>query len=68
MQNVGCLPNGACPTSFPAPNALAATFNDSYVEAMGRIIAREMRAYYNDQQHNSLDTWSPTINNCRDPR
>ena len=68
MQNTGCLPDGQCPTSFPAPNGLSATFNYSYVEAMGRIIGREMRAYYNAQQHNGLDSWSPTHNPSRDPR
>jgi beta-glucosidase-like glycosyl hydrolase len=45
MQNTNCLPNGQCPTSFPAPNALSATFNMSLVNDMGRIIGRELRAY-----------------------
>jgi hypothetical protein len=47
MQNVGCLPNGQCPTSFPAPNAMAATWNSSLVTEMATVIGREMRAYYN---------------------
>eukprot|EP00045_Choanoeca_perplexa_P010797 m.111852 g.111852 ORF g.111852 m.111852 type:complete len:819 (-) comp15400_c0_seq1:93-2549(-) len=68
MQNTVCLPNGQCPTSFPCPNGLAASFNTSLAKDMGRIIGREMRAYYNDRFHNSLDTWSPTINPSRDPR
>ncbi|EGD75268.1 hypothetical protein PTSG_06921 [Salpingoeca rosetta] len=68
MQNTQCLPDGQCPTSFPAPCGLAATFNMSIVKEMGRIIGRELRAYYNGQFHNSLDTWSPTINPSRDPR
>ena len=68
MQNVGCLADGQCPTSFPAPCALSASFNMSLVHDMGNVIGRELRAYYNAKVHNSLDTWSPTININRDPR
>ncbi len=68
IQNTYCLPDGQCPTSFPAPCGLAAAFNMSIVEGMGRVIGTELRAYYNEQAHNSLDTWSPTININRDPR
>lgn len=60
IQNTNCLPNGQCPTSFPAPNALSAAFNTSLVQDMGRVIARELRAYYNARFHNSLDTWRYT--------
>ena len=62
MQNVACLKDGSCPTSFPAPCSLSATFNMSLTYDMGNIIGRELRAYYNAKVHNSLDTWSPTIN------
>ena len=71
MQNVQCLPaehGGKCPTSFAAPVTLAASFNMSLVKDMGHVIGRELRAYYNAKVHNSLDTWSPTININRDPR
>ena len=71
MQNVQCLPaehGGKCPTSFAAPVTLAASFNMSFVHDMGNVIGRELRAYYNAKVHNSLDTWSPTININRDPR
>ena len=68
MQNVNCLADGQCPTSFPAPCALAASFNMSLVKDMGNVIGRELRGYYNAKVHNSLDTWSPTININRDPR
>ena len=68
LQNLNCLDNGQCPTSFPAPCALGATFNFSLVEEMGVVMGRELRAYYNARVHNSLDTWSPTININRDPR
>ena len=71
MQNVQCLPaehGGKCPTSFAAPVTLAASFNMSLVKDMGNVIGRELRAYYNAKVHNSLDTWSPTININRDPR
>ena len=43
-------------------------FNSSLVEEMGNVLGRELRAYYNARVHNSLDTWSPTININRDPR
>ena len=69
VQNVECLNlTGGCPTSFPAPCSMAASFNMSLVRDMGNVIGRELRAYYNARQHNSLDTWSPTININRDPR
>jgi len=68
MQNVGCLNTSQCPTSFPAPCSLAASFNMSLTYDMGNVIGRELRAYYNAGVHNSLDTWSPTININRDPR
>ena len=68
MQNVQCLKDGQCPTSFPAPCALSASFNMSLVHEMGEVIGRELRAYVNGKVHNSLDTWSPTININRDPR
>ncbi len=42
----------------------APTHPNSYVYAMGSILGQELRAYYNDKQHNSLDTWSPTISQC----
>eukprot|EP00051_Salpingoeca_urceolata_P030149 m.492197 g.492197 ORF g.492197 m.492197 type:complete len:824 (+) comp31802_c0_seq1:8-2479(+) len=68
MQNTQCLKNGQCPTSFPAPCALSASWNMSLVRDMGAVIGQELRAYYNAKVHNSLDTWSPTINLNRDPR
>jgi beta-glucosidase-like glycosyl hydrolase len=40
----------------------------SLTHDMGNVIGRELRAYYNAKVHNSLDTWSPTININRDPR
>ena len=40
----------------------------SLVSEMGSVIGKELRAYYHSQTHDSLDTWSPTINLNRDPR
>ena len=40
----------------------------SLVHDLGAVIGQELRAYYNGKIHNSLDTWSPTININRDPR
>ena len=39
----------------------------SLTRDMGNVIGRELRAYYHAKVHNSLDTWSPTININRDP-
>ena len=44
---MGCLADGSCPTSFPAPCALSASFNMSLVADMGNVIGRELRAYVN---------------------
>lgn len=68
LQNVECLKSGVCPTAFPSPVNFAATFDMSYAYTMGEILSNELRAYFNGQLHNSLDTWSPTINLNRDPR
>ena len=51
-----------------APCAMAAAFNTSLTHGMGAVLGRELRAYYNAQVHDSLDTWSPTLNVNRDPR
>ena len=64
VQNVQCLP-GHCPTSFPAPVALSATFDMSHVYAMGQILGRELRALYNEHAHDSLDTWYPARGRMR---
>jgi len=64
-----------CPTSFPGPNALGASFNMSLVKQMGHIIGVELRSLWlqgvweNDNYNQSgLDCWSPNININRDPR
>eukprot|EP01062_Namystynia_karyoxenos_P033258 TRINITY_DN2446_c0_g1_i1.p1 TRINITY_DN2446_c0_g1~~TRINITY_DN2446_c0_g1_i1.p1 ORF type:complete len:823 (+),score=272.37 TRINITY_DN2446_c0_g1_i1:81-2549(+) len=67
LQNLKCI-GDVCPTAFPAPVGHAAAFNTSLVRDMGRVLGIELRAYYNLLAHNSLDTWSPTINLNRDPR
>eukprot|EP00755_Sulcionema_specki_P029901 Sspe_Gene.93162::Locus_65868_Transcript_2_2_Confidence_0.667_Length_2346::g.93162::m.93162 len=67
IQNTQCV-GELCPTAFPAPCALASTWNMTNVQKMGEIIGTELRGYFNSKNHNSLDTWSPTINLNRDPR
>ena len=66
-----------CPTSFPNPNGLGATFNQTSYRLMGAIIGLELRALWlenitenrNDyHKHVGLDCWSPNINILRDPR
>ena len=68
LRNVECLPSRRCPTSFPTPNALGATFNTTLIEAMGEAIGRELRGYHNSHAHNSLNVWSPTVSINRDAR
>ena len=46
-----CIDDGAgrveCPTYFPAPQGVAATFNRSVFADMGRVVAREARLWTN---------------------
>ena len=67
----------ACPTVFPEPNALGATFNKTLIANMSVTIGLELRSLWLQgigEDHNSnlphvgLDCWSPTINIGRDPR
>ena len=62
-------------TVFPQAIALAATFNDSLVRAVGNVISTEARAKYNEavrrgnrSQYLGLTFWSPNVNIFRDPR
>jgi beta-D-xylosidase 4 len=66
-----------CPTSFPSPNALGASFNRAGFRKMGEIISEELRALWlegaeengaSTRPHIGLDCWSPNINLNRDPR
>lgn len=72
-----CAPDGRCPTSFPNPNTLGATFNQSIWRQMGAIIGLELRALWlqnagenhpSNLPHIGLDCWSPNIDILRDPR
>jgi len=68
----------ACPTSFPNPNALGASFNSTAWREMGKVIGRELRSLWlhgatesspwSGKPHAGLDCWSPNININRDPR
>eukprot|EP01060_Flectonema_neradi_P008815 TRINITY_DN1630_c0_g1_i10.p1 TRINITY_DN1630_c0_g1~~TRINITY_DN1630_c0_g1_i10.p1 ORF type:complete len:793 (+),score=139.33 TRINITY_DN1630_c0_g1_i10:40-2379(+) len=65
-----------CPTSFPNPVNLGASFNKSMWTKMGRVIGVETRAMWlagakeTNDPHDfvALDCWSPNININRDPR
>jgi xylan 1,4-beta-xylosidase len=67
-----------CPTSFPNPNHLGASFNTSMWSNMARIIGIELRSLWRQgvgENHPptqlpplGLDCWSPNINVVRDPR
>ena len=62
-------------TNFPQSIGLAATWDTDLVHQMGRVIATEGRAKYNEAIRNDdhsryagLTFWSPNINIFRDPR
>ncbi|MEK0423382.1 MAG: hypothetical protein RLZ95_1292 [Bacteroidota bacterium] len=62
-------------TVFPQSIAMAATFNDSLIEATASVISTEARAKYNlaiqkerRLQYMGLTFWSPNVNIFRDPR
>jgi hypothetical protein len=59
----------ACPTSFPAPSAMASAFNNSLYWLVGHHDGIEARAINNLRNHmtqnnygDGLDYWSPTVN------
>ena len=62
-------------TVFPQAMALAATFDDAFVQQVADAIADEARAKYNEAikqgnrgQYWGLTFWTPNINIFRDPR
>ncbi|MDR2094737.1 MAG: glycoside hydrolase family 3 C-terminal domain-containing protein [Treponema sp.] len=62
-------------TVFPQAIALAATFDDSFVQEVATAISDEARAKYNEAvkrgnrgQYWGLTFWTPNINIFRDPR
>ena len=66
---------GGTATVFPQAIALAAMFDDSFLEKIADAIAEEARAKYNalskegDRDiYHGLTMWSPNINIFRDPR
>ena len=63
------------PTIFPAPPALASSFNRTLLRAIGSAIGDEARAYNNfggNRQYQNrpvdLNVWLPNVNVARDPR
>ena len=72
-----CSAEGRCPTSYPNPNTLGASFNKTVWQQMGSVIGLELRslwlqgvgeAHDDNLPHLGLDCWSPNINIVRDPR
>jgi beta-glucosidase len=62
-------------TVFPQAIALAAIFDDAYLEEIADVIATEARAKYNENVrsgdrdiYKGITMWSPNINIFRDPR
>jgi beta-D-xylosidase 4 len=56
-----------CPTSFPTPPMLAATFDMPLVHRMAQAISTEARALYT-QRVCGITFWAPNMNINRDPR
>ena len=63
-----CSPEGRCPTSYPNPNTLGASFNKTVWQQMGSVIGLELRslwlqgvgeAHDDNLPHLGLDCWSP---------
>ena len=54
-------------TVFPQVIGLGATFNDTLIKEIGRVIGTEGRSLHNRGQAN-LTFWAPNINIFRDPR
>ena len=72
-----CAADGRCPTSYPNPNALGASFNKTVWRGMGEVIGLELRSLWlqgvgedhdSNLPHIGLDCWSPNIGVVRDPR
>ena len=68
-----CSPDGVCPTSYPNPNALGATFNRTVWKTMGNQMGVELRSLWlqgvgedhaSNLPHLGLDCWSPNIGIC----
>ena len=59
--------NFSSATSFPLPITIAAAFNDDLVQAIGKTIGVEARAFANAGRA-GLDFWTPNINPFKDPR
>lgn len=62
-------------TVFPQAIALAATFDEDFIEKVAEVISDEGRAKFNAQQkysdydiYKGLTFWSPNVNIFRDPR
>eukprot|EP01084_Bolivina_argentea_P174444 302193_1 len=73
IHSVLSLCGTECPSAFPLPNGLGASFNKSLIYNISVAIALEMRALYLQGVTASsypigLDCWGPTINIGRDPR
>lgn len=75
ISNTTGKKRSTCPTSFPAPSAMASAFNTTLYWLVGRADGIEARAINNLRDHkhmnnygDGIDYWSPTINMQRDPR
>eukprot|EP01087_Luapelamoeba_hula_P009496 TRINITY_DN2451_c3_g1_i1.p1 TRINITY_DN2451_c3_g1~~TRINITY_DN2451_c3_g1_i1.p1 ORF type:complete len:900 (-),score=115.71 TRINITY_DN2451_c3_g1_i1:76-2727(-) len=66
-HGVGSWCGTNCPTQYPAPCTLAASFNMTMVHTMAEAISDEGRALHYEGQ-SGLDYWAPVINIARDPR
>ncbi len=63
----GWVNGTGCPTDFPAPIALGATYDKALWHSVGQTIGLEARALSN-QQVAGIYLFTPNINLVRDPR
>ena len=61
-----------CPSVFPAPPGMGATFNLSIAHELGRVISDEIRAYGNANGHRGyqnrpvgVSAWGPNLNSAQ---
>ena len=70
-----CVSRDRCPTTFPGPLGVAASFNRSLWTRKGEVLGTELRALSNAGWHRGvvadrvgLTAFGPNINLARDPR
>jgi beta-glucosidase-like glycosyl hydrolase len=56
-----CTADGRCPTSFPMPIGLAASFNMTLVRDVAQAVSSEARRLFMDEAIRGLDFWAVIV-------